>query len=290
MNLIGKILTFVIFVLSLVFMTMVLVIYATHKNWREAVLNPPDKASVARPLGLKYVLKDEKEKAQRLKDELDKLTDEKNREVAAKTQALVKMKDEKDLLKSQVQKLQQSIGQLDEKQRVTVAALKATQEESAKFRGEVEGLRADTEKAQKDRDQHFREVVKLTDELHQKTNELAKLKSRNVSLSADLAKARKVLRHFDLNEDMDISGQPPRVDGLVLAVLGNGLVEISIGADSGLQKGHHLDIYRVGASGNKYVGRIEVLKTSPDKAVCKIDPKFQQSEVQKGDRVGSKLD
>ncbi len=41
MNLIGKILTVVIFILSIIFMTMVLAVYATHKNWREAVMTPP---------------------------------------------------------------------------------------------------------------------------------------------------------------------------------------------------------------------------------------------------------
>jgi hypothetical protein len=99
-----------------------------------------------------------------------------------------------------------------------------------------------------------------------------------------------VLRHFDINENADISGTPPRVDGLVAAVLGGGMLEINIGSDSGVQKGHKLDLYRIGSTGNKYVGRIEVLKTAPDKSVCKIIPSFQQSEVQKGDRVASKID
>jgi len=77
---------------------------------------------------------------------------------------------------------------------------------------------------------------------------------------------------------------------VVEAVLGGGLTEISIGSDMGLQKGHKLDVYRVAPTGNKYVGKIEVLKTSPDRAVCKIIPSFQQSEVQKGDRVASKIE
>jgi hypothetical protein len=98
------------------------------------------------------------------------------------------------------------------------------------------------------------------------------------------------LRHFDLKPDMDISDTPPRVEGKVNAVLSGGLVEISIGADSGVQKGHRLDIYRVAPTGNKYVGRVEVLKASPDKSVCKVLSSFQQSDVQKDDRVASKLD
>jgi hypothetical protein len=290
MNLIGKILTVVIFILSIIFMTMVLAIYATHKNWREAVETTREQATATRPLGLKYALEDETKKNEALKNDLQKLTDEKNKELDAKVQALTKLENENSLMKNQIKQLQESIVKYDDSERKAVAALQATQKESAIFRGEVEGLRSEAEKAQSDRDAHFREVVKLTDDMHQMLNEMTELKSRNTTLAADLAKAREVLRHFDLNENTDISGSPPRVEGLIEAVLGGGLTEITIGSDSGVQKGHRLDVYRVAPTGNKYVGRIEVLKTAPDKSVCKIIPSFQQSEVQKGDRVASKIE
>ena len=290
MNLIGKILTVVIFILSVIFMTMVLAVYATHQNWRDAVMTSREQATAAKPLGLKYALEDEKKKNEALKNDLQKLTDEKNKELDAKVQALAKLENENSLMKDQIKQLQESIVKYDDSERKAVAALQATQKESAIFRGEVEGLRSEAEKAQSDRDAHFKEVVKLTDEMHQMLSEMSELKNRNTTLSADLAKAREVLRHFDLNENTDISGTPPRVEGLIEAVLGGGLTEISIGSDSGVQKGHRLDVYRVAPTGNKYVGKIEVLKTAPDKSVCKIIPSFQQSEVQKGDRVASKIE
>jgi len=290
MNLIGKIFTVLIFILSIIFMTMVLAIYATHRNWRDAVETTPEQVTATRPLGLKYEWDKEKKHNQELKDRLDQLKQEKDKELDAKVQALTKLENENSLMKDKNNELQKSIDKLDDAQRKAVAALKATQDESAKFRGEVEGLRSEAEKAQSDRNAHFREVVRLTDEMHQMLNEMTDLKNRNTTLAADMAKAREVLRHFDLSENTDISGSPPRVEGLVEAVLGGGMTEISIGSDSGVQKGHKLDVYRVAPTGNKYVGRVEVLKTAPDKSVCKIIPSFQQSEVQKGDRVASKIE
>ena len=290
MNLIGKILTFVIFILSIVFMALVLAVYATHKNWRDAVETTQEQITANRPLGLKYQYENEKKSNQELKDQLEKLNEEKTRELEAKVQALTKLENENSLLKDQIKKIEASIKEADDAERKAVAAMQATQKESAVFRSEVEGLRSEAEKAQTDRDAHFREVVKLTDDMHQMLNDMTELKSRNTTLSADLAKAREVLRHFDMNENTDISGTPPRVEGLVDAVLGGGMAEITIGSDSGLQKGHKLDVYRVAPTGNKYVGRIEVLKTAPDKSVCKIIPSFQQSELQKGDRVASKIE
>ena len=58
----------------------------------------------------------------------------------------------------------------------------------------------------------------------------------------------------------------------------------------GIRKGHQLEIYRIAGGQNTYVGRVEVVQTSPDKSVCKVDPKFQNGNVMVGDRVASKID
>ena len=50
MNLVGKIFTVLIFVMSLVFMTFAIMVYATQKNWKLVVDNSQD--TVERPLGL----------------------------------------------------------------------------------------------------------------------------------------------------------------------------------------------------------------------------------------------
>ena len=109
-------------------------------------------------------------------------------------------------------------------------------------------------------------------------------------MTKDLAKAKEALRYFDINENSDYKSKiPPRVDGRVLAVQGSGLIEISIGSDSGLQKGHRLKIVRFADGGSSYVGEAEVVETTPDRSVCRIDPKFQNSDVRKGDRVTSQI-
>ena len=84
-------------------------------------------------------------------------------------------------------------------------------------------------------------------------------------------------------------GTPPTVDGVVLEVGANGLIEISIGADDGLMKGHRLEVVRRGDGVSVWLGRVEVTETSPDKAVCKVLPEFLQRPIQRDDRVTSKL-
>ncbi|MCC6123626.1 MAG: hypothetical protein IT426_01555 [Pirellulales bacterium] len=282
MNLIGKIFTVLIVVLSLIFMAMALMVYATHKNWRE---------EITKQGGLRDQLtlaKQENSDLTTQKDNLQKDLDKIKSDTQSK---LAELETDISLKKNEITQIQQEQAKLKQSERDAVAAMSVTQAEAKKLREEVEGLRANEEQAQKDRDLHFKDVQRLTDELHDRVNELATLKERSRTLAADLAKATETLRLFKLNPKIDYTDiQPPDVRGGVLAVRSGGLVEISIGADSGLRKGHPLEVYRVTPSGSSYVGRIEVVETTPDKAVCKIDPKFQQSEFKNGDRVTSKLD
>ena len=113
---------------------------------------------------------------------------------------------------------------------------------------------------------------------------------RAIQLAADLAAAKECLRYNSLDYKTDYKAkQPPHVDGVILAVPQPNLVEINIGADNGLRKGHKLEVVRMNG-GTTYVGRIEVTQTTPDRAVCRVIPDMLRSPMQRGDRVFDKLD
>ena len=62
-------------------------------------------------------------------------------------------------------------------------------------------------------------------------------------------------------------------------------IEISIGDDDGLRKGHTLEVYRR----NAYVGRVVVVRTEPDRSVARIIREYRRGIIKKGDRVATKL-
>ena len=283
MNLVGKIFVVIIFVLSLVFMTTAMVVYTMQKNWRDVVLNPQT--------GLAPKLQIAQHDKQVLTDQLEKLKKDVEAEKKAQQQAYAKVENERDTLRQERKTLEASLAELEKAKRDAVAAMNATQKNSTDYRQQLDKLRTETLQSQQDRDAHFKKVVELTDQLNEAANEKEQLRKRMEDLSKDLAKARDALRYFDINENSDYKAKvPPRVNGHVTAALEHGLVEISLGSDDGIRKGHQLEIYRVGGGQNTYVGRVEVVQTSPDKAVCKVDPKFQNSNVMVGDRVASKID
>jgi hypothetical protein len=288
-NLVGKILTVLILVMSLLWAAFAVAVYATHTNWKLVVDNPTP--GPGKPEGLKQQLEKVKSHNQELVGQRDDLKTKLDEEKKAAEQVRAKLATEYDVLERKHTQLEQKWAKLVQAERDAVAAMDATQKTLAALRTEVDGLRKDIGQAQQDRDASFARVVELTDELNQKVNELRRLKERETTLAADYAKALEVLRQFSLEPEPDLYvDQPPKVQGVVLAVTGQGLVEISLGSDDGLLKGHKLEVYRVGGGRSVYVGRIEVVQTEPDRAVCKIDPTYQKSPMQQGDRVASKLE
>ncbi len=281
MNLVGKIFVVLITVMSIVFMSFAMAVYATHRNWRDEVVNPET--------GLQKKLATEQLRFKELTDELAKKTNEWNAEKTAKTQALAKLETELNVKSTELADRKQKQDDLEKSERALAAALSTTQTNATDYRKSLETLRGDILAAQKERDSHFDEVVKKTDELNQSENEREQLRLRNVELAKDLAKADALLRKQGMDKSRDYSAVPPDVEAVITATPGANMVEISLGSDAGLMPGHVLQVYRLGGGQSAYVGRIEVIKTTPDRSVCKIDPSYQKSTMMVGDRVATKI-
>ena len=277
MNWLGKIFVMVILAMSLVFSTLAIMVYATHKNWREAV--------TATPNGLNYKLQAETTKRQGLEQDLSRLTEQLASEKAARVQAIAKLATEK----SELEKLytQQALinAELVQKTRKADEAMLATHNTLEDMRKQVETLRTEIRTAQQDRDEQFKQVVQLTDDLNQVQGLLTTVKAQNTELVEQKAHMMAVLERNGVSRTASADGVPPPVDGVVLASSRDGLVEISLGSDDGMEKGHKLEVYR----GPKYLGRIEVWTTAPDKSVAKIIPEFRKGPIAKEDRVATRL-
>jgi hypothetical protein len=281
MNLVGKIFVILIAVMSLVFMSFAMAVYATHKNWRDVITNPDT--------GFQKELKDQQARNKELTDELAKKIHDLEAERQAKTEALTKLETELTAKKEELEARKQKQDELEKSERAIAAAMSTTQTNATDYRKSLETLRADILQAQRERDAHFNEVVKLTDQFNQLENDRKQLSDRNVELVKDMARADELLRKLGYDKGRDYSNVPPDVDGVITATPGANMVEISIGGDQGLINGHVLQVYRIGAGQSTYVGRIEVIKTTPDRAVCKIDPNYQKSNMMVGDRVATKI-
>ena len=58
-------------------------------------------------------------------------------------------------------------------------------------------------------------------------------------------------------------------------------VEVTVGSDDGIRQGNTMEVFR----GGRYLGQIQIVRTTPDKSVGRVDRSRQQGEIRAKDRV-----
>jgi len=280
MNLLGKIFVVMILVMSLVFMTLALAVYATHKNWKEIVEDPTS--------GLKAQLSTAQAELTQKVNDYNRLESQLTGEKESALQQLAKLETERKNLVDRNAGILAELEQLRAERRDATAAVAATQANNQRLAEEVTGLRKDIRSNEQARDQAFATTLKATEELHQTKGQLDNTVERNRQLTSQVSGMTRVMDANGLDPNTPPDAVVPTVDGLVSRVrqaAGAQLVEITIGADDGLKPGNTVEVYR----GGRYLGRLEILRTSPDRAVGRVDRRFQQGQIQEGDRVATRL-
>jgi hypothetical protein len=280
MNLVGKIFIVLIFVMSLVFMSLVLAVYSTHENWRNKVKDPQN--------GLEAQLKKEKDLRQEAEEQLDKKIKEHESEQIAYVLAARLARTQAENYAKERNDAQQLATAKDALAREAIKNNGIQQENWKDLAAQLATLRTESEKLLKDRTGLMSQVVELNDRVNKDASEHSTLRKRAVEIENQLIGARTVLDNHKLPHDpaMD-SSRTPSVEGRVLSASQTGM-EISIGSDQGLRVGHKLVAYRLGAAGGTYLGTVEVISVQPDRAVCKGVPPMK-GQIQKGDRVADKI-
>jgi hypothetical protein len=276
MNLVGKIFVVLILVASTVFMTMGLMVYATHINWYNDVMSKD---------GLQAKLKEERDRARDLRADIEKYKAEAAAERALKDQSVAKAETERNVLAAKQVELQKDVETQATRLETAAKALQVAEEGLTAARKENVDLREDIRLAQKQVDEKLKLATQTEDKLHIALGQLADLKKRADQLALDNAKASALLKTVGMTFDTPLSRQPPQVFGRVLAVDKNDRAEISIGSDDGLLEGNTLEIIR----GSKYLGKMQIVEAHPHRAIGAILPEFKRDVIRKDDEVATKL-
>lgn len=278
MNLVGKILVVMILVMSAVFMAVAFSVYSSHKNIDALVLDPNS--------GLQAKLNNQAKVNARLLEAFTAAQTTLSKLKASKEQAVAELAVEKKRLEGDVAKLLQENEQLKSEVLKSVNSIATAQSEIKTTVDTVNKLDAEIADARTKIKEAFDASVSDRDARLLAEGELLKLKTTNERLVRQVAQAQIVLRSNNLDLTTPVDKKAPSVEGVVLAASPrSGLVEISIGSDDGLRDGHTLEVYRL----DKYLGRIEVVRTDPDKAVARVIPDYSKGRIEKEDRVATRL-
>jgi flagellin-like hook-associated protein FlgL len=284
MNSVGKIFVVLIVILSLMFATMAVMIYATHKNYRMEIVREPKDVRGNEQVGWKYKLQEAYKTHEQLNQQIGQLDLQLQAEKTAKIQALAKAE-------AVIQKLQaEYAANLKELAERTTALKSATetlgvaQDNLNHATTEVGKLRTDIAAAHNETDKQIKRATELTDKLTRAEGQKVVLTERNQQLSTDVSRAKRLLAQYNRSISDPDDASTIRVDGKITEV-SRDRVELSIGKHDGVRIDQNLDIYR----GDKYVGRVRVVKVEPDSAVGAIQTEFLQFPILRGDNVSSRL-
>lgn len=283
MTLVGKIFTVLIFVMSTVFLAFSVMVFATHKNWKEIATNT-DTAG-GKKLGYQQQLANMEQLKRDADAQIQKLKDEFRIETAARAHAIAALHTRAIKAEAELSAKQGEYNTLFANHTQVAEAAKVAQDRLLALETEIAGIRTDLRSTEKDLDAKVLEVVKLTDDLNQAITLRNQEQEKNTQAVLQLAQMKMVMDAHGLAPDTLVSHIPPKVEGVVLEVSGKDLIEISIGKDDGLKEGHSLDVYR----DNTFLGRIVIRRTAPDRAVGQIIKELQRGQIKRGDRVSTKL-
>jgi hypothetical protein len=279
MNWLGKVFVVLILIMSLVFMGLAMAVYATHKNWREVIEGPT---------GLRKQLDDARAANEQLKSEHNRLVATLTAEKEDAENQAAKLATQREALAKLNVQIQATVDQLQKQQREHIAAVASTQKLNEGLTTEATGLRQQIRTEQQARDAAFAKTLEATEAVHQLTGQYENARERTEQLTKQVSGMTHVMREQGLDPATEPGAVVPTVDGLVSQVrrtAGAQLVELTIGSDDGLKVGNTVEVFR----GSKYLGRVEILRTSPDKSVGRVDRRFQQGRIEEGDRVATRL-
>ena len=282
MTLLGKSFSVVILILSAVFMVLALAVNASHRNWRDVVLT-----GVNGQPGLKTQIENTLRTNEQLRDSKDRIQAALNREQAARRTALAALQTQLGQLKIDLQGSEANVQDLRGQLTVLTQTDQNRAEQLERLTAENADLRSQIRKEQQDRDLLFTQTLELTDQMNKLRGFKQQLEDRNSELLAQATRFKEVLdaKGIDVNEPLD--GAPPDRNGNILQIdRPRQLVLVSIGYDEGLRKGHFLDVTR----GGRYVGKLKVRNTEPDRAVAEILENYSEGILQEGDRVDTSIE
>jgi hypothetical protein len=276
MNFLGKVFIVLVLVLSIVFMSFAIVVYSTHRNWRQLAEQQSAK------------LNDLTTEINRLKTEHDQRVEQLQAERVAEEQQAGKLEMELTALDETNKRIQQELDGLRQQERERLAALAATQANNADLAGQTTELAKQKRDSELARDAQYAQMLAATEQRNQLVGQLETAMERNKQLSEEVGRMTAAMQANGLNPAIDANAITPTVDGIVSQVRRSGgvqLVEVSIGADDGLKAGDTVEVFR----GNRYLGRLNIRETSPDKSIGEVIRSFQQGAIQEGDRVATRL-
>lgn len=176
MAFIGKILTVLILIMSLMFMAFAVMNYATQRNYKALISGGDGTPGLNEQLSkLNTEVRERQEQSDLLKNKIAL-------ELAAKRSALGVLEVKSRSTAAQLQAKRSELEQLEIKHRRDIETLSTAQEDIRRLKDEADKLREEVEEIIAARNVEFTSVAELTDKINQAEGVLRRLRERSAQL------------------------------------------------------------------------------------------------------------
>jgi hypothetical protein len=287
MTALGKALTFFNVLMAIVTGVLIVLVFVTRTNWRNGL------------------------------EEWQKVAKASDAALAAEKQASAQKKldleDQKKKKEEQIAELNKQILGKDQEIAAEKARVKDAEIERGKF-GQVSAAGTqEIDRLQRERNQMADQLKQLNDDKAKLTKDLVDTGSREtyyklrsealekdlVSAREELASAKKRVEELRAQSPAGRGGANPiqprlpsiETSGEVTGIAAGNLAQISLGSDNGMEPGHILQVYRLGAkaSDSIYLGTLTITRTQPHAAVGTFEPAGRGKTINKGDKVDTRI-
>jgi flagellar motor protein MotB len=285
MSTVGKVLVVAQLAFSILLMGFAGGVYSVQTNWKKQYADSQDK--------LKQKTKEAGDAKSALQKDKDKAvaTEKALKDDANRAQATA------DAEKKDISRLQGNLTQTRTELENLRAEAKIAGEESRARRDEAVTMRTINAELHRTRDEQVTLAHQYADKIADLEQKAKTMNDSHNKLLGDYAILQKFIRikgfDSDPKEVAGLAEPAPIVDAVVLRTRKGGrngaeLVEISMGSDAGLAKGHELFVYRPDGKG-KYLGKIRLDYVAYRSAVGVVVQSTKNGQIQVGDDVTTKL-
>jgi chromosome segregation ATPase len=286
MTALGKALTFFNVLFAIITGVLIVNAYITRTNWRNGMEAWQQEAKAAQAAA-KAADAAANQKRIDLEEQRKKLDDQ----IAQLSKAILGKDEEIKAEKNRVKDHDIQRAKSDQVSQASTAEINRLQLERNQMADQLKTLN----------DQH----AKVTKELADTTSQMTYYKLRSEAQEKDLVDLREkyatLLKNYEIVKAQLPAGnrgarenQPraPSIEtsGEVAGVSGN-LARITLGNDNGIERGHILQVYRLGKTPNDavYLGTLTIDRTSAHEAVGTFEPAGRGKTITAGDKVDTRI-
>lgn len=287
MTLLGKILVIVNLAFSLVTGALIVTVFVTRTNWKNAYeqVKKNETIAVANAKAYGEEVEEVKKQVKTAQETLAAKQEQFDKELASRAELVTAAQEA--LRREQAQN--KVAGTLNTTTTEEIRRRKAEVENLQRQLAEMEAKVADSQRTQKKfQNDAMQARINYTSE-HERNRQLIE-ENEKLAKNYEAERARSG-GSMSASVQRALKPPPDDVQGVVLeSDPKTGLVTISIGSDSGINVGHTLEVYRFEPR-PEYVGMIRIIDADFHKAVARaVLPLVPgHGPIQKGDRVASKI-